>query len=197
MIPDALPPNDTYSIRPATRIQVTRFLDFIWRAVYAESTYPPIIDTPRTAACDEFFVADHHGTITGMASLLGLMPGPKRPRLDVVYVSPWHRRHELARRLTEAALNRFQELGRVPVYCQVISRGMEATIGRVRPDLRELLQVKLDIEDAWDEDGMWYQIEQQALRGPQPPGPQVEDSATCPRTDSTLTPPSPSQNDGK
>ena len=89
--------------------------------------------------CDEAFVAECGGRIVGASTLAFNGIGRNHvPILRGVYVLDDYRGLGIGFRLTEMAMERFAEMGKVPVHCSIASEEMAGVLERLqrgRPEL--------------------------------------------------------------
>lgn len=150
------PGNPEIKIRLASMKEVECFFIHVWKTVYKEGIMPALLDWNPLRQCDEFSVAEINGEIVGTATLAGLKT-KGQPTLKTVYVVPTHRGKGAGIQLLEASIQRFKEVGKTPVFCDVTSRKMHETIERLAPELKGLLSLELSYKtygDEWESDNL-------------------------------------------
>lgn len=103
----------------------------------------------RLACCDEATVAYSKGEIVAIATIAprGEELSVGKPAIVGVYVVPEQRRKGLGSEVLVSAIRRCVERG-LPssVQIDILSSGMRATVASLPADIRQLVEVKVDVD---------------------------------------------------
>ena len=98
-----------------------------------------LLSAERLKMADEYFVALVNGKIVGAVCLV--LDEGKCSELLTEYVLREYQGRGIGRRLTKAAIERLIAIGRVPVYINVASKGMDRTLDRLPKKARRHLRL--------------------------------------------------------
>lgn len=135
-------------IRLATRSEAYA----LFRRICGDGVMPILFDSDRLARCDEIFAEEVNGSIVGVVCLASNgCDGSGTPTLATLYTAPEYRGKGIGLRLCEYGIRRFVETGKTPIFCDVTTRGMHATIDRLPGELQRHLKTNLSYQKYGDE----------------------------------------------